>query len=128
MDIKEKLLLKIEKKEMHYRSKLHQFRGVLVEMKKKYLTQKEIAEMLNDSGVPITQQAISQYLTKHPITKNELKEKAVIENIIKDKCSNKKGGKKNIINQKIDLQEWAEGNKENIESEKEVLFDLNKPF
>ena len=72
MDSQEKILLEIQAIDKHHGSVLEQYRQALLEMTKKYFSQKEMAEMLNKGGVKITQQAISKYLKKRPITVAEL--------------------------------------------------------
>ena len=104
MDSQEKILSKIQSEEKQHGSILEQYRQALIEMTRKYFSQKEMAEMLNRGGVKITQQAISKYLNKRPITVAELN-----------------GDTPNF-------NHWKEVKKSKNKKPKRVIFDLDKPF
>ena len=105
MDSQEKILLEIQAIDKHHGSVLEQYRQALLEMTKKYFSQKEMAEILNKGGIKITQQAISKYLKKRPITMEELNDKNVNLNQWKKQKTVKKS-----------------------RSKKPVFFDISKPF
>ena len=71
-NLQEKLLLAIQADEKQRGSVLEQYRQALIEMKRKYFSHREMAEMLNKGGVKISRQSISNYLQKKPISKTEL--------------------------------------------------------
>ena len=75
MDSQEKILLAIQTDKKRRGSVLKQYRQALIEMKRRYFSQREMAEMLNQGGVKISQQAVSNYLRKRPITMEELNDK-----------------------------------------------------
>jgi len=128
MGVKENLILKVANKDVQSRSQLEQYRQVLIEMRKKYFTQKEMAELLNSEGIQITQQSISLYLKKFPITKVELSGAGICEKNKNKKGRKAKGKKREIVEDQIDLKEWKD-QKSSMQKEKQkVLFDLNKPF
>ena len=105
MDSQEKILLAIKADEKQRGSVLEQYRQALIEMEKRYFSQREMAEMLNQGGVKISQQAVSNYLRKRPITMEELNDKNVNLNQWKKQKTVKKS-----------------------RSKKPVFFDISKPF
>ncbi len=109
MDSQEKILLEIQSKEKHHGSVLEQYRQALIEMTKKYFTQKEMAKMLNKGGIKITQQAVSNYLRKMPITMEELNGKTESDSVNLNKWKEQKPVRKS-------------------RSKKPVIFDLTKAF
>ena len=108
MDSQEKMILEIQAVDKRYGSVLEQYRQALIEMTKKYFTQKEMAEMLNKGGVKITRQGISKYLRKKPITMEELNGK------------NESGS--------VNLNQWKKQKTSKKKKEKKVFFNLDKPF
>ena len=76
--LQEELLLEIQSTVKHRGGILGQYRHLLIEMVKRYFTQEEMAEMLSKINVEISQQSISNYLLKVPITKDELNNKTRI--------------------------------------------------
>ncbi len=108
MDSQEKILLEIQAIDKHHGSVLEQYRQALLEMTKKYFSQKEMAETLNKGGVKITQQAISKYLKKRPITVAELN-------------GNNDSGS-------VNLNQWKKQKTSKKKKEKKVIFNLDKPF
>ena len=67
-----------------------------------------MAEILNKGGIKITQQAISKYLKKRPITMEELNGK------------NESGS--------VNLNQWKNQKTSKKKKEKKVFFNLDKPF
>jgi len=108
MDSQEKILLAIKADNKQRGSVLEQYRQALIEMKRRYFSQREMAEMLNKGGVKISQQAVSNYLRKRPITTEELNE----------------GNESNSVN----LNQWKEQKASKKKKVKKVIFDLNEPF
>ena len=108
MDSQEKIILEIQAVDKRHGSVLEQYRQALIEMTKKYFTQKEMAEMLNKGGVKITRQGISKYLRKKPITMEELNGK------------NESGS--------VNLNQWKKQKTSKKKKEKKVFFNLDKPF
>ena len=109
MDSQEKILLAIKADEKQRGSVLEQYRQALIEMKKRYFSQREMAEMLNQGGVKISQQAVSNYLRKRPITMEELN-------------GNNESGS-------VNLNQWKKQKSvKKSRSKKPVFFDISKPF
>ena len=109
MDSQEKILLEIQAIDKHHGSVLEQYRQALLEMTKKYFSQKEMAEILNKGGIKITQQAISKYLKKRPITMEELN-------------GNNESGS-------VNLNQWKKQKTvKKAKSKKPFFFDISKPF
>ena len=73
--LQEELLSEIQSTVKHRGGILEQYRHLLIEMVKRYFTQEEMAEMLSKINVKISQQSISNYLLKVPITREELNSK-----------------------------------------------------
>ena len=108
MDSQKKILSEIQSKKKHLGGMLGQYRHLLVEMTKGYFTQKEMVETLDKIGVKITQQSISDYLIKMPITMEELNGK------------NESGS--------VNLNQWKNQKTSKKKKEKKVFFNLDKPF
>ncbi len=108
MDSQEKILLAIKADKKQRGSVLEQYRQALTEMKRRYFSQREMAEMLNQGGVKISQQAVSNYLRKKPITMDELN------------GSNESGS--------VNLNQWKKQKTSKKKKEKKVFFNLDKPF
>ena len=108
MDSQEKILLAIKADKKQRGSVLEQYRQAVTEMKRRYFSQREMAEMLNQGGVKISQQAVSNYLRKRPITMEELNGK------------NESGS--------VNLNQWKKQKKSKKKKEKKVIFNLDKPF
>jgi len=109
MDSQEKIISEIQSVDKRHGSVLEQYRQALIEMTKKYFTQKEMAKMLNKGGVKITRQGISKYLIKKPITMEELN-------------GNNESGS-------VNLNQWKKQKTvKKTKSKKPVFFDISKPF
>ena len=108
MDSQKKILSEIQSKKKHRGGMLGQHRHLLIEMTKKYFTQKEMAEMLKKIGAKISRQSISDYLIKMPITMEELNGK------------NESGS--------VNLNQWKNQKTSKKKKEKKVFFNLDKPF
>ena len=109
MDSQEKILLAIKADKKQRGSVLEQYRQALTEMKRRYFSQREMAEMLNQGGVKISQQAVSNYLRKMPIIMEELNGK------------NESGS--------VNLNQWKKQKTvKKTKSKKPVFFDISKPF
>ena len=108
MDSQEKILLAIKADKKQRGSVLEQYRQALIEMKRRYFSQREMAEMLNKGGVKISQQAVSNYLRTRPITMEELNGK------------NESGS--------VNLNQWKKQKTSKKKKEKKVFFNLDKPF
>ena len=70
-NLQEKLFLAIQADTKQRGSVLEQYRQALIEMKRKNFSHREMAEMLNKGGVKISQQGISNYLRKRPLSTDE---------------------------------------------------------
>ena len=113
MDLKKKLILEIKSDKKQRGSVLEQYRSELIEMKRRYFSQREMAEKMNKVGIKICRQAITNYFRKKPITTEEL-------NGITDSPS-----KENNTN----LKKWKEQKTvKKTRSKKPVFFDISKPF
>jgi len=109
MDSQKKILLEIKSKKKHRGGMLGQYRHLLIEMTRGYFSQKEMVETLGKIGVKITQQSISDYLIKMPITMEELNGK------------NESGS--------VNLNQWKKQKTvKKAKSKKPVFFDINKAF
>ncbi len=104
MDLKKKLILEIKSDKKQRGSVLEQYRPELIEMKRRYFSQREMAEKMNKVGIKISRQAITNYLNKRPITVAELN-----------------GDNPNF-------NYWKEHKKSKKKKPKKVFFDLDKPF
>ena len=62
MDLKKKLILEIKSDKKQRGSVLEQYRQELIEMKRRYFSQREMAEKMNKVGIKISRQAITNYL------------------------------------------------------------------
>ena len=111
MDLKKKLILEIKSDKKQRGSVLEQYRPELIEMKRRYFSQREMAEKMNKVGIKISRQAITNYFRKRPITMEELNGKT------------ESSSKENNTN----LNKWKE-QKVVKKKEKKVVFNLNKPF
>jgi archaellum biogenesis ATPase FlaH len=109
MDSQKKILSEIQSKKKHRGGMLGQHRHLLIEMTKKYFTQKEMAEMMKKVGVKISRQSISDYLIKMPITMEELNGKNESSSVNLNQWKKQKTVKKS-------------------RSKKPVFFDISKPF
>ncbi len=81
-------------------------------MKRRYFSQREMAEKMNKVGIKISRQAITNYFRKRPITMEELNGKT------------ESSSKENNTN----LNKWKEHKKSKKKKPKKVFFDLDKPF
>lgn len=109
MDSQEKIISEIQSKKKHLGGVLGEYRHLLIEMTKKYFTQKEMAEALGRIGVKISRQSISDYLIKIPITMEELN-------------GNNESGS-------VNLHQWKKQKTvKKAKSKKPVFFDISKPF
>ena len=108
MDLKKKLILEIKSDKKQRGSVLEQYRPELIEMKRRYFSQREMAEKMNKVGIKISRQAITNYLRKIPITTEELNGK----------------NESNSVN----LNKWKEQKASKKKKVKKVIFDLNEPF
>ena len=109
MDLKKKLILEIESDKKQRGSVLEQYRSQLIEMKRRYFSQREMAEKMNKVGIKISRQAITNYFRKRPITMEELNDK------------NESGS--------VDLNQWKKQKTvKKSRSKKPVFFDISKPF
>jgi len=109
MNSEKKIISEIQSKKKHLGGILGQYRHLLIEMKRRYFTQKEMVEMLDKMGVKITQQSVSDYLIKMPITREELNGKNESDSVDLNQWKNKRPAKKS-------------------RSKKPVFFDISKPF
>ncbi len=107
IDIKTEMLEKVHSMKGDRRGILDDYRDVLVEMKKRYFTQQQMATVFCNAGIQISQQAISAYLKKHPLDNQEL------NNSARNAPSSKQSQTKE---------------KSKTKSQNKVIFDLNKPF
>ena len=108
MDLQKKLILEIKSDKKQRGSVLEQYRPELIEMKRRYFSQREMAEKMNKVGIKISRQAITNYLRKRPITMEELNE----------------GNESNSVN----LNQWKEQKASKKKKVQKVIFDLNEPF
>jgi len=108
MDLKKKLILEIKSDKKQRGSVLEQYRPELIEMKRRYFSQREMAEKMNKVGIKISRQAITNYFRKRPITTEELNGK----------------NESNSVN----LNKWKEQKASKKKKVKKVIFDLNEPF
>ena len=104
MDLKKKLILEIKSDKKQRGSVLEQYRSELIEMKRRYFSQREMAEKMNKVGIKISRQAITNYLSKRPITIAELNDK------------------------NVNLNQWKKQKTSKKKKFKKVFFDLDKPF
>ena len=104
MDLKKKLILEIKSDKKQRGSVLEQYRPELIEMKRRYFSQREMAEKMNKVGIKISRQAITNYFNKRPITVAELN-----------------GDTPN-------LNRWKNVRQSKKKKPKKVFFDLSKPF
>ena len=108
MDLQKKLISEIKSDTKQRGSVLEQYRPELIEMKRRYFSQREMAEKMNKVGIKISRQAITNYLRKIPITTEELNGK----------------NESNSVN----LNKWKEQKASKKKKVKKVIFDLNEPF
>ena len=109
MDLKKKLILEIKSDKKQRGSVLEQYRPELIEMKRRYFSQREMAEKMNKVGIKISRQAITNYLRKRPITMEEL------------------NGKNESSS--VNLNQWKKQKTvKKAKSKKPVFFDISKPF
>ncbi len=108
MDLKKKLILEIKSDKKQRGSVLEQYRPELIEMKRRYFSQREMAEKMNKVGIKISRQAITNYLRKRPITMEELN-------------GNNESGS-------VNLNQWKEQKASKKKKVQKVIFDLNEPF
>jgi hypothetical protein len=109
MDLKKKLILEIKSDKKQRGSVLEQYRPELIEMKRRYFSQREMAEKMNKVGIKISRQAITNYFRKRPITMEELNGK------------NESGS--------VNLNQWKKQKTvKKTKSKKPVFFDISKPF
>jgi len=118
-----KLLEAVQNLPPKQRSVLDGCRLALIELHKKFYTQREMAELLNANGIEISQPAISQYLKRHPFTKDELKE---IEKDLIKPIKTKQTKKKEQNSQTSD--EFWKKPQQQKEQNKKFEVNLDKPF
>ena len=122
-DIDDELLDLAKSLPVKYRSKLDQYRHVLIELHRKFYTQREMSEILQGNGVDISQQAISQYLQRHPFTKDELKQ--VESGLVKSDTAKSKQTQKTKEDSK---SFWKKKTEVKQHDNKKFDVDLNQPF
>jgi hypothetical protein len=109
MDLHKKLISEIRADKKQRGSILEEYRPALIEMKRRYFSHREMAEMMNKVGIKISRQAITNYLMKMPITTEELNGKNESNSVDLDKWKRQTAAKKS-------------------RSKKPVFFDISKPF
>ena len=106
-DLKTEILETVHSMVGDRRGKLDDYREVLAEMGKRYFTQQQMAAVFCNAGIQISQQAISSYLKKYPLSTLELKDS---------------------VKTYPAPQKSKTGGKSQTQNHGKIIFDLNKPF